>query len=127
MKQKQHQSTAVTQLTFQSFTVVTSANGPSKDTTLPSQLSTQVSSITLTHLDEVVVNKALPDDYVQRCDQASRERMMYGARRLSDLMVQIYGNKSFLQWVLFYNNKIYKDDAQEAIIAFSVWSLNLYK
>jgi hypothetical protein len=77
--------------------VATLANGPSKDTTSLSPQSTQVSYITLTHIDEVVVNKALPDDYVQRCDQASRERMMYGARRLSDLMVQIYGNKSFLQ------------------------------
>lgn len=81
--------------------VVTSTNGPSKDTTSLSQQFTLVSYITLTHLDDVVVNKALPDDYVQACDQASRERMMYGARRLADLMVQIYGNKSFLQWVLF--------------------------
>jgi len=44
-------------------------------------------------------NTVLSDEYVAAMDQISRERMMYGARRLADLMVQIYGNTTteFLQ------------------------------
>lgn len=44
-------------------------------------------------------NTVLTDEYVAAMDQISRERMMYGARRLADLMVQIYGNTTteFLQ------------------------------
>jgi hypothetical protein len=46
-----------------------------------------------------VYNKPLTTEYVAAMDEISRERMMYGARRLADLMVQIYGNKTtqFLQ------------------------------
>ena len=42
----------------------------------------------------------LTAEYVAACDHASREHMMYGARRLANLMVQIYdttGSRAFLQ------------------------------
>jgi hypothetical protein len=49
---------------------------------------------------DINIGQPLTEEYIAEMDQVSRERMMYGARRLADLMVQIYGNNSteaFLQ------------------------------
>ena len=42
----------------------------------------------------------LTDEYIETMNNTLRSQMMYGSRRLADLMVSIYGNKtteSFLQ------------------------------
>ena len=44
----------------------------------------------------VVVGQALSDSYVTKANNAIRERMMFGARRLADLIVQVYGSRAEL-------------------------------
>jgi hypothetical protein len=44
----------------------------------------------------VVPGKALSDSYVTKANDAVRERMMYGARRLADLIVEVYGARDEL-------------------------------
>ena len=39
----------------------------------------------------VIPGQALSDAYVTKANDQTRLRMMYAARRLADLMVQIYG------------------------------------
>jgi hypothetical protein len=44
----------------------------------------------------VVPGKALSDSYVTNANNAIRERMMFGARRLADLIVEVYGSRAEL-------------------------------
>ena len=44
----------------------------------------------------VVAGQALSDAYIAKANEAIRERMMYGARRLADLIVQVYGSRAEL-------------------------------
>lgn len=52
----------------------------------------------LTVFLDVVVNKALPQSYIDQAIQVEKTQVMMGGRRLADLMVQIYGTQQlFLQ------------------------------
>ena len=52
----------------------------------------------LTVFLDVVVNKALPQSYIDQAIQVEKTQVMRGGRRLADLMVQIYGTQQlFLQ------------------------------
>lgn len=44
----------------------------------------------------VVAGQALSDAYLTKANDATRERMMFGARRLADLIVQVYGSRAEL-------------------------------